>query len=756
VTRSLIFALAILPAAFGAQDSNEIRLDSNFVLVAGVDKGTVQTIPFAGQWWSFAGGKLSKGLVGSDDFTWNSGTKSYDPAAGIADNDASALLKYDRWHQKKYGTDSGSAAAELNDDTLNHHVDPDEATQYQQQGVNFGWWGHCNGWAASSLSEKEPHAPITSNGIRFDVSDLKGMLAEVYWGVQAYFTGRRYNDYGNLKPSYEDAKVLLNALNSGSPLAARKYKDWYVKMYRELYDDPSYTLPGTYKPADFKAVLEWFISWYEENVIEAYKDIYPHVFHQILVTHIKNGSGVVFDMEAGAEVWNFPAHAYESNVTFLKDRVGGGKTFSVTTTLYYQSDGVDYSILGVVEHAQTYTYELDTDAAGKLVDSRWTGASVDKHPDFAWIPTYNPTGPDADENSKIEYGKVLEILSNDHQRGAARVATLHLNGTPSDALRIDREARTIRNALSASGTMSLTTTISTGASVDRVAYYRQAVSKVFSENRTYFAAVRGDLEYLGDGSGADWALSWTGTQAGRHHFVVMAFQGADLVSLDESTVQYGIQSGADDPAEDNDSQSTATVLSTALNGICSDEDWYSVTGSKTVTITFQNSVGDLDAALLDTSGKVVALSDSVSDVETLQVPSGTYFVRVYSFQGSGVPYTISPGAGTSTGTDDSYEQNDTKSTSATVASGTYPALQCLDEDWYKIAVQPGTFKVSIQFTHASGDLDMYLYNPTKLVGRSTSTTNSETITYSVTKATTLYIRVFGYQGAKNSYSMTVQ
>jgi hypothetical protein len=59
---------------------------------------------------------------------------------------------------------------------------------------------------------------------------------------------------------------------------------------------------------------------------------------------------------------------------------------------------------------------LYTGDSGRVEEGRWTGDSVDRHPDLAWLPTHNPLGPDHRENHRVEYGKVLEILHADHER----------------------------------------------------------------------------------------------------------------------------------------------------------------------------------------------------------------------------------------------------------------------------------------------------------------------------------------------------
>jgi hypothetical protein len=64
--------------------------------------------------------------------------------------------------------------------------------------------------------------------------------------------------------------------------------------------------------------------------------------------------------------------------------------------------------------------------------------------------------------------------------------------------------------------------------------------------------------------------------------------------------------------------------------------------------------------------------------------------------------------------------------------------------------------VSIQFSTTTGDLDMELTDDTGAqLGNSAGSGDIENIEYSVTSAMDVYVHVFGYNGAVNSYSMNV-
>jgi len=130
---------------------------------------------------------------------------------------------------------------------------------------------------------------------------------------------------------------------------------------------------------------------------------------------------------------------------------------------------------------------------------------------------------------------------------------------------------------------------------------------------------------------------------------------------------------------------------------------------------------------------------------------------------------ITPGGSSSGEDDDAYEDNDTIGTARSISTGTISNLRCLDTllsgsnykgswgDWFKVTASSGqSLSVTTTFTHANGDLDLRVFNPSQTeVGSSTGSGNSESVTASPTTAGSYYIFVYGYNNAKNSsYSLT--
>ncbi len=114
-------------------------------------------------------------------------------------------------------------------------------------------------------------------------------------------------------------------------------------------------------------------------------------------------------------------------------------------------------------------------------------------------------------------------------------------------------------------------------------------------------------------------------------------------------------------------------------------------------------------------------------------------------------------------TDDSYEQNDTftaaSNLGALTANRTVSQLVMADTaDWYKFSTAStgkSTDYVSINFTHALGDLDLALYNANgQLLRYSNGVSGTEKVSLSGLSSGTYYVLAYGYRGVTNpSYAL---
>jgi hypothetical protein len=113
--------------------------------------------------------------------------------------------------------------------------------------------------------------------------------------------------------------------------------------------------------------------------------------------------------------------------------------------------------------------------------------------------------------------------------------------------------------------------------------------------------------------------------------------------------------------------------------------------------------------------------------------------------------------------DDNLEPNDNRLQARVVGPGTYNNLKlCLeDDDWYALYVAQGEqVQATITFDNAQGDLDLRLsHEDDSYIGSSTSSSsNTETVSYTATRTERVYIRIYGYFDSDqygNSYTMTL-
>ena len=66
----------------------------------------------------------------------------------------------------------------------------------------------------------------------------------------------------------------------------------------------------------------------------------------------------------------------------------------------------------------------------------------------------------------------------------------------------------------------------------------------------------------------------------------------------------------------------------------------------------------------------------------------------------------------------------------------------------------GSLAIHADFSHATGDIDMRLYQGTTNLISSSSVNDDEDIVYAVTGGVTYKIYVYGFLGAANTYTLT--
>lgn len=167
-------------------------------------------------------------------------------------------------------------------------------------------------------------------------------------------------------------------------------------MLTERYYDPTYLIWGSrYDPGGPRA---------------SYDDVTPADFDRLIRFYIRDHrQALVMDRDPNFQVWNFPAYAYER-----ESRVVDGVEHVTTTVTFTTFSAVESPTRSFTK---TYTYTLN-DGSPK---GRWTGASVDDHPDFIWLPTGRHPQPNPQDAAIVD--EILGTRSVDVARGRRATAS---------------------------------------------------------------------------------------------------------------------------------------------------------------------------------------------------------------------------------------------------------------------------------------------------------------------------------------------
>lgn len=284
-------------------------------------------------------------------------------------------------------------------------------------------------------------------------------------------------------------------------------------------------------------------------------------------------------------------------------------------------------------------------------------------------------------------------------------------------------------------------------------------------------------------------ISLDGLAAGTYYVRVYGYNGAR--SPNYTLTIKAPQPPAGDVFEPNDTRQTAKNLG-QIRGQASysnlsihsttDRDWFQFStvaagaNGHFARIDFSHSQGDLDFRLYDSSGTLLTTSNGTSNSELISLAgraAGTYYLEVFGYNSARNPnYTLTIEAPTGGGlAADNLETNNTFATATLLRTGSGTTLtgsqtvsnltihNSTDEDWFKfttVAASTQAHSVRIQFLHANGDLELQLYNSSQQVLRSaTSSNDNESLSLDGLAAGTYYLRVYGHNGATNSYSLTV-
>jgi hypothetical protein len=205
----------------------------------------------------------------------------------------------------------------------------------------------------------------------------------------------------------------------------------------------------------------------------------------------------------------------------------------------------------------------------------------------------------------------------------------------------------------------------------------------------------------------------------------------------------------------------------ADQAICEGRDaWFSVAleaGDRLdVTVGFPHADGDIDLEATSPSGDIIASSTSTTDAETVGVSAptaGNYLVRIYGYNGAHNTVSIdtkieAAGAPDDLCGDEANEPNDAFDTATLIAGGAISGNICsAGELDYFVIDGSDAVRVSVEFVHAEGDLDVKVLGADgESIGSSAGTTDSEVVEANGGDV----IQVYGYRDATGLFSVTVE
>ena len=235
-----------------------------------------------------------------------------------------------------------------------------------------------------------------------------------------------------------------------------------------------------------------------------------------------------------------------------------------------------------------------------------------------------------------------------------------------------------------------------------------------------------------------------------------------------------------DPFEENDTiEDAALIEESTLEGLTAcdgDLDLYSIAlgigDVVTVDLTFSHAEGDIDLAFADAEGTIIDVGDSVDDDESVIFEveeSGLYLIAVVLAEELGddpgntydLAVDVEPGVVECAA--DEFEENDAFETPADLEAGSHTGLTSCegDADFYAIDLDVGDeITVALTFTHADGDVDVYLGDAEGTVlASSTSEDDDESFTYTAEEAGQYIVLVNLWEdlgdNPGNAYSMDV-
>jgi len=280
------------------------------------------------------------------------------------------------------------------------------------------WWGYCNGWSGAAILENEPRAARTGMGgttsISYTVADQKGLTTALHYSTSSQFYGSRYyksgDDITDLTPKAFHQIIQFYFRDQHVPLVFDTTADaavWNFPAYHATVEVEETTAGGAGGKLNINTATA--------VELDTLNGIGPSLAAKIISYRTANGPfQAITDIQKVSGIGASTYTKFKDNITVT----ASARTFHVCAEVKFATDGVAYDHTDTQGEdpegfAETYCYTLNTDSKGQVAGVG-TWDDPNKHPDFAWIPTSNPTTASSggSENPYLNYGTYLREIGD--------------------------------------------------------------------------------------------------------------------------------------------------------------------------------------------------------------------------------------------------------------------------------------------------------------------------------------------------------
>ncbi|MCK6510626.1 hypothetical protein L6R29_11735 [Myxococcota bacterium] len=277
--------------------------------------------------------------------------------------------------------------------------------------MDVGWWGSCDKVAlAGILFEAPVKESVVVDGVTFTKQDMLGLLT-VIADSQAKgndFVGNRYDNRPDILVTKDGKQLSGKLMTDGIEFETNGMWRW----------SGDYTvLNSVDKEIKFQDYATGEIKTFPADQIkhlarEDKADMSAGEFNKTIMDWLQSGRSAAMDRDAGDHVWNYNFWKAERaevskpwNVSNAAELRGfNGEVKNPDNVKFYETD----VYFGESNYPRTYRYWVETDTAGKEINSGWNG----ENPDFLWRPTgfNNWSGPNT-RNPFVKPELVKEIYN---------------------------------------------------------------------------------------------------------------------------------------------------------------------------------------------------------------------------------------------------------------------------------------------------------------------------------------------------------